>query len=190
MNSENTKPQTPNIIADILFTNPQDENVNFEEKDLVELFPYGLSLTNDASRPFMILKDKFNELTLPVPINQLEAGVTLTQSAHALEPVTTHRFTERLLESLDIKLERCVFVEIKGIHQYARIYMKGHSQYQSLKFRADEIMSLCIHLKVPIFATLNFINRSKLMSAEIVSLAQNASAQNPSGIVKTHAYLM
>lgn len=188
MNSENSKSQ-PNFIADILFARPQDETVNFDERDLVELFPYGLSLTNDASRPFMILKDKFGELTLPVPINQLEAGVTLTQSAHAFESVTTHRFAERLLESLEIKLERCVFVEIKGIHQYARIYMKGHSQYQSLKFRADEVMSLSIHLKVPIFATKSFINRSKLMSAEIITLAQGV-AQNPLDIVKTHAYLM
>ncbi len=188
MNSENLKsPQ--NLVADILFSKPQDENVNFEEKDLVELFPYGLSLSNDASRPFMLLKDKSGDLTLPVPINQLEAGVTLTQSAHAVEPVTTHRFSERLLDSLDIKLERCVFVEIKGIHQYARIYMKGHSQYQSLKFRADEIMSLCIHLKVPIYATVNYINRSKHMSAEIVNLAQ-VVAQHPLAIAKTHTYLM
>lgn len=188
MNSENIKPQLK-FSADILFSKPQDENINFDEKDLVELFPYGLSLSNDASRPFMILKDKSGDMTLPVPINQLEAGVTLTQSAHSLEPITTHKFSEKLLESLDIKLERCVFVEIKGIHQYVRIYMKGHSQYQSLKFRADEVMSLCIHLKVSIFATKNFINRSKQMSAEIVGLAQNA-AQNPLGLAKTHTYLM
>lgn len=188
MKSENSKLHD-SFTADILFSKPQDENINFEEKDLVELFPYGLSLTNDATRPFMILKDKSGDMTLPVPINQLEAGVTLTQSANSVEPVTTHRFSERLLDSLDIKLERCVFVEIKGIHQYARIYMKGHSQYQSLKFRADEIMSLCIHLKVPIYATKNFINRSKHMSAEIVSLAQGA-AQNPLAAAKTHTYLM
>lgn len=188
MSSENSTPNT-HFAADILFSKPQDENVNFEEKDLVELFAYGLSLANDATRPFMLLKDKSGDLTLPVPINQLEAGVTLTQSANAVEPVTTHRFSERLLDSLDIQLERCVFVEIKGIHQYARIYMKGHSQYQSLKFRADEIMSLCIHLKVPIFATKNFIIRSKHMSAEIVTLAQVA-AQNPLALAKTHNYLM
>ena len=188
MNSEKNEPQL-NITADILFSKPQDENVNFEEKELVELFAYGLSLANDASRPFIILKDKSGDMTLPVPINQLEAGVTLTQSANSLIPITTHKFSEKLLESLDIILERCVFVEIKGIHQYVRIYMKGHSQYQSLKFRADEVMSLCIHLKVSIFATKNFINRSKFMGAEIVSLAQNA-AHNPLALAKTHAYLM
>lgn len=178
-----------NFTADILFAKPLDESVNFEEKDLVELFPYGLSLSNDATRPFMILKDKSGDMTLPVPINQLEAGVTLTQSAQSAVPPTTHVFSERLLDSLDIKLERCVFVEIKGVHQYVRVYMKNHPQYQSLKFKADEVMSLCIHLKVPIYATKSFINRSKLMSAEIVQMAQGIQ-QNPLNLIKPHTYLM
>lgn len=180
--------QQSNITADIIFSKPQDESINFAEADLVELLPYGLSLSNDAGLPFMILKDKSGGLTLPVPINQLEAGVALTQSSQSVES-TTHKFAEKLLLSLDIKLERCVFVEIKAVHQYVRIYMKGHSQYQSLKFRADEVMSLCIHLKVPIFATQDFISRSKLMSAEIVGRAQK-SMQDPLSLVKTHHYLM
>lgn len=175
--------------TDILFSKPQDERVDFDEKDLIELFPYGLSLSNDTTRPFMILKDKAQELVLPVPINQLEAGVTLTQSAHQSAPVTLHKFSESLLKSLDIKLERCVFVEIKGVHQYVRLYMSGHPQYHSLKFRADEVMSLCIHLKVPILATKNMINRSKVMSAEMVALAESAQS-NPMTLVKTHHYLM
>lgn len=177
-----------NISADILFSKPQEEDVNFAQKDLIELFPYGLSLSNDAHRPFMILKDKSGDLTLPVPINQIEAGVALTQSSHLAES-TTHKFSEKLLASLEIKLERCVFVEIKGVHQYVRLYMAGHSQYQSLKFRADEVMSLCIHLKVPIFSTKNFINRSKLMSAGIVEMAQGL-LQDPISMIKIHNYLM
>lgn len=184
-----TKQQSPglNITADILFARPQDENVNIDERDLVELFPYGLSLSNDASRPFMILKDKTGDMVLPVPVNQLEAGVTLTQSgAHAVRP---HAFSVRLLESLDIRLERCLFVEIKGVHQYVRVYMSGHPRYHSLKFRADEVMSLCIELKTPLFATKNFINRSKVMSAEIAGLARQA-AGNPQLLVKPPGYLM
>lgn len=178
-----------NISADILFSKPQDENINFPESDLIELFPYGLSLSNDAARPFIILRDKTNELSLPVPINQLEAGVALSLSAQALPPVSIHSFSQRLLESLDIKLTRCLFVEIKGVHQYVRLYMDGHPQYQSLKFRADEILSLCFHQKVPMFATRDFINRSKVMSAEIAGLAQGIQ-NNPGTMIKTHNYLM
>ena len=177
------------IKADFLFSKPQDERVDFVEKDLIELVPYGLSLSNDAERPFLILKDPTGEYMLPVGINQLEAGVTLTQSAVAALPVTLHRFSEEILNSLNIKLERCVFVEIKGVHQYVRIYMDGHPSYASLKFRADEVMSLCIHLKIPIFATKSYIARSKDMSAEIVGIAKGL-ADHPLTLIKPHQYLM
>lgn len=178
-----------NIIADVVFVKPQDEKVDFCEKDLVELFPYGLSLTNEMSRPFMILKDKTGAHSLPVPVNQLEAGVALSQSSHSSLQATTHVFSEKILNSLDIKLERCIFVEIKGVHQYVRLYMSNHPQYQSLKFRADEVLSLCFHLKVPIFATKNFISRSKQMTAEIADLSRGID-QNPIIMAKNHAYLM
>ena len=82
-----------------------------------------------------------------------------------------------------------MFVEIKGVHQYVRLYMLGHPLYTSLKFRADEVMSLCIHSKIPIYATKSYINRSKLMSAEIVGLAK-ALAENPLAMIKPHQYLM
>jgi len=174
---------------DFLFSKPQDEKVNFHQEDLIELKPYGLSLTNETTRPFLILKDESAEYTLPVAINQLEAGVTLTQSSQLTQPITTHRFSEKLLDSLDIKIERCVFVEIKGVHQYVRLYMSGHPRYQSLKFRADEVMSLCIHLKTPIYATKAFISRSKVMSAEMAGIAKGL-ADNPLGLIKNQTYIM
>ncbi len=178
-----------NIIPDFVFSKPQDERVDFNETELIELIPYGLSLSNDADRPFLILKDKTSENSLPVGINQLEAGVTLTQSAQSALPVTLHRFSELLLNSLDIKLERCVFVEIKGVHQYVRIYMQGHPIYGSLKFRADEVMSLCIHQKIPMFATKSYIDRSKIMNAEILGQARKL-ADDPLVLLKPHQYLM
>lgn len=177
------------INPDFLFSKPQDERVDFDDKDLILLKPYGLSLSNEASRPFLILKDASGEYILPVAINQLEAGVTLTQSSNASAPVTMHKFSEALLTSLDIKIERAVFVEIKGVHQFVRVYMNNHPMYQSMKFRADEVMSLCIHMKIPIFATKAYINKSKVMSAEIVGIAKGLQ-DNPSLLNRHHTYLM
>lgn len=163
-----------NIInADFIFSKPQDERVDFEEKDLIELKPYGLSLSNDTSRPFLILKDDTGLYTLPVGISQIEAGVAITQSSSMHAQMTPHKFSELLLKSLDIKVERCVFTEIKGLHQYVRVYMTGHSKYQSLKLKADEAMSLCIYLKVPLFATQSFIQKSKIMTAEMTELSKS-----------------
>ena len=177
------------IHPDFLFSKPQDERVDFEEKDLILLNPYGLSLSNEAARPFLILKDDTGDFVLPVAINQLEAGVTLTQSSHSGLPVSMHKFSEKLLQSLDIQLERCVFVEIKGVHQLVRLYMAKHPIYQSMKFRADEVMSLCIHLKIPIYATKAYIEKSKIMSAEIVGIAKGLE-ENPATLQRHHTYLM
>lgn len=177
------------IQPDFLFSKPQDERVDFEEKDLIQLNPYGLSLSNDAARPFLILKDITGEYVLPVAINQLEAGVTLTQSSTSAAPVSMHKFSEQLLKSLDMNLDRCVFVEIKGVHQFVRLYINNHPLYQSMKFRADEVMSLCIHLKVPIYATKAYINKSKVMSAEIVGIARGL-AENPTLLNRHHNYMM
>lgn len=176
--------------ADILFSQPQDERINYEEKELVELFPYGLSLSNDATRPFMIFKDKSGDLNLPVPLNQLEAGAALSQSNPQYAGTTNlHSFSEELLRSLDIKLERCLFVEIRGGYQYVRLYMKGHPQFHSMKFRADMVMSLCLHMKVPFYAAKSFIERSKMMAAEIRGQATEMAA-NPLILTKPHQYLM
>ncbi len=161
------------LNADFLFSNSQDEKVDFINEELVELKPYGMSLHNDSTRPFLILKDDSGQLTLPVGISQIDAGVALTQSSVSQTQTTPHVFSEALLKSLDIQIERCVFVEIKGLHQYVRVYMKGHSRYQSLKFKAEDVMSLCLFLKVPFFATLSFIQNSKVMAVEVTLNAKN-----------------
>jgi uncharacterized protein len=166
------------LSPDFIFSRPQEENVDFFHEELIELKPYGMSLADAGVRPFLIMKDTTGQYVLPVGISQIEAGVTLTQSSPVAVPVTLHRFSELLLTSLDIQIERCVFIEIKGLHQYVRVYMAGHPRYQSLKLRADEAMSLCLHLKVPFYATKSFIQRSKLMIAEVTGLAR-------AGIVKS-----
>ncbi len=174
------------ISPDFLFSRPQDERVDFEEKDLIELKPYGLSIANQAERPFLILKDTTGSYTLPVGISQIEAGMTLTQSSATQAPVAPHKFSELLLNSLDIKIDRCIFTEIKGLHQYVRMYMTGHSKYQSLKLKADEAMSLCIYLNIPIFATKDFIQKSKTMTVEVSELSKSMMISRPEFLSKNN----
>lgn len=161
----------------------------FHQDDLVELTPFGMSLSTDSQRPFLLLKDATGELTLPVALNPLEAGVTLTQSSNGTAPTTPHRFTQMLLEGLGIEPKQAVFVQIKGVHQYVRIYLSGHPLMSSVKLRADEAMSLCLHLGVPLFATRNFILRSKVMTAEIEGMGGQMKAR-PELFVKNHRFLM
>lgn len=148
------------------FSESQDEEETFHQNDLVQLFPFGLELGVDASRPILLLKDAGHQLTLPVSISPIEAGVALTQANHAAPPAGVHHFAELLMQSLGIQALQCVFVQVKGAHQFVRIYLSGHAATNSLKLRADEAMSLCLHLKIPIFATRKFIDRSRMLVAD------------------------
>jgi bifunctional DNase/RNase len=167
---------------------------NFEEhkisdKDLIRLHAYGLSLSQDPARPMLILRDESGRHNLPVLLTPIEAGVTIQQSNQQWMPTTPHRVTEALLESLNIKIEKAVFVALRDHHQYMRLYLDGHPSMGSMKVKAEEAMSLCLHLDVPIFATTKFMNKSRSMSAEIEGLTQGL-ALNPAVLMKTHQYLI
>lgn len=176
-----------NLTTKIIFSQPSQEEETFHQNDLVQLFPYGLSMTTDAARPFLLLKDAAHQYTLPVAVSPIDAGVALSQSNNSVIPSSPHRFTSLLMQSLGVEIKQAVFVEIKGSHQYVRLYMSGHPSTNSLKLRADEAMSLCLYLSVPLFATKNFIGRSRVMSAEVESTAQKA--QNLNLLDKGFGYL-
>lgn len=168
-----------NLKAQIIFTNESQDEEVFHQQDLVRLFPYGLSVTGDVSRPMLLLKDEGHQYTLPVAVSPIEAGVALSQSNKTTPQSTPHRFAEMLMNSLGIEIKQAVFVEIRGAHQYLRLYISGHPQLNSLKLRAEEVISFCLHMNVPIFATKNFIGRSRVMSAEVEGQLQKAQNHGP-----------
>ena len=161
-----------NLKAQIVFAQETQEEETFHQKDLVQLFPYGLSVSTDASRPFLLLKDEAHQYTLPVAVSPIDAGVALAQSNKAILESSPHKFTAMLLQSLGVEIKQAVFVEIKGSHQFLRLYISGNPVVSSLKIRSDEAMSLCLYLGVPLYATRNFIGRSRVMSAAIEAGAQ------------------
>jgi uncharacterized protein len=171
----------------LLFQDPNFAEKSLKAKDLIKLSVYAMALNQDPSRPVLLLKDASGDHTLPVGLNPLEAGMALQQS-NTQSPATPHRATELILQSLDLKIVKCVFVEIRGSYQYVHLHFKNHPGVKSLKVRADEAMSLCLHLNVPIYASKKMIQKSKeLSSLEPIP----ADAQNPDPLLtRTHQYLL
>lgn len=165
------------------------EGRNFSAEELIEVKPYGVSVGTDFARPFLLLKDEAHKYTLPVAVNPIEAGVTLSQANKSVAPTTPHKFTQLLMESLQIQVEKCVFVEIKGHFQYVRLYLKNHPYTKSIKLRADEAMSLCLYLNIPIYVTADFVEKSRVMSSEMDTVAKDISA-HPRIMEKKHTYIM
>ena len=153
---------SPNFSNEIEFVHSHKEKI-FHSKDLIQLFPLGLSFAQDLKKPFLLLRDEKNELTLSVALTPLEAGIFLAQNQNPLRG--PHSFLDGLIKSLGIELRQCVFVEMKGQLQLVRIYFSGHPALNALELRADEAISLCVQFKVPIYATREFITKSSLMKA-------------------------
>ncbi len=172
----------------LVFETSQFEEHKISEDELIRLRPHGVSLTQDPSRPVLILRSEDGEHNLAVNLSPIETGVLIQQS-NPSQTATTHRVAQLLLESLNIKIERCVFIALKDHHQYMRLYLDGHPTHGSLKVKAEEGMSLCLQLEVPIYATKKFMNKSRVMNAETEGLAQGLM-MNPGVMAKTHEYLI
>ena len=157
---------------------------------LIQLFPFGITMTDEGLLPLLLLKSKNGELTLPVSLNTLEAGVTLSQSNKTSIPLTPHKATEVLLKSFDLKITKCIFTEVKPQGQIVKLMMENHPRGEkSISLRAEEAMSLCLHLNVPFFASHDVIMQSRTTVAAHQGQLQNF-LMNPPANDRKHPYLM
>jgi bifunctional DNase/RNase len=133
------------------------------------MFPYGLAIAADASRPVMIFKDKSEEKVLPVWLSPLDAGIAVSQSGGAVTDASPHNLTWKILKPLGVKLEKCFFTELKGHHQYLRLEFSGSDKLKSLESRADEAMSFCLSSECRFFCRKDFIDACRTMDASLVA---------------------
>ncbi len=173
----------------LVFQSEHFEEHKISDESLIRLLPYGMTLAQDPSRPTFLLKDKAGEHVLPLTLTPMEAGLAVQQSSQVVLPSTPHRVLSQLLDSMSIKITKCVFVEIRGNLQYVRLFLENHPTHGSLKVRADEALSLCLHLNVPLYATKKFMNRSRVMNAESEGLADGLQL-NPAILTRNHEYLL
>lgn len=175
-------------LTQFLFHQPMEESESITDQDLIQVTAYCLSVGAEMGQPLLILKALDKDLTLPIPINPLEAGVALAQSNKSVAPVSPHKVTAALLKALGMRIEKCVFTEIKNSNQYVKLFILGHPQVRTLKFKAEEVLSLCLFLEVPLFTTQEFMLRSRVMVAEIDEKRRDFLS-NPNITSKNHLYM-
>jgi hypothetical protein len=177
------------LVGGIQIAESADEEL-FHQDDLINLLPYGVSVAPDLQNTFFFLKDKAQNLTLSVTVNPVEASLILAQLnlAPDMQLAQPHRAMAVLLSTLGVEIRQCVFVQTKGNRQLVRLYFTGSKSASSIKLYADQAMSLCIALRVPIYATVSFINKSKVVHAQGDGLAKNL-IENRKMLLKNTTYL-
>jgi hypothetical protein len=180
--------ETPQILFNESLTESESVSIN----DLIKIVPYGISVGPEMIRPILIMKAETSDLTMPVPLNPLEAGVTLSQFNKSSAPITPHKATQELLRALGVKIEKAVFVEIKGQYQFLKLFISGYplvnEVVKEVKVRADEAMSLCLYFEVPIYTTQEMAVKSRILNAELEHMKKEVRI-SPQIMNKNHPYI-
>jgi bifunctional DNase/RNase len=152
-----------------------------------EFFVHGITLGSSRRRPVLILKDSDEQATLPIWLNPIDASYALADFAH--QAYAAHAVTLQLLERFALKLERCLFIEVRGHHQYVRLEFSGNPQVTQMELRADEAMSLCLAMGARYFASPDFVSRCREVEAEMAAVEEGIRLRPEIGS-KNHPYVM
>jgi bifunctional DNase/RNase len=153
---------------------------------LIELKPIGINVNGSPSKPLLLLKDSSGDLTMPLPISPLEAGVLMQQTGRGPTLATPHYMTEQILHFAGIKIERCVFTEYRSQVLYCRLDIEGQSRF--LETKAEHAVSLCLYLNVPLYATRDLIWKARNQAVEMQEQSEFMIFQTAA--IRPHHYLM
>lgn len=157
-------------------------NKMHESKEWLEIFPYGMSVSPDGSRPILIFKDKSEKQVLPVWLSPLDAGLAIQVSPNSRMSHTPHELSYKILKDLGIKLKKCLFVEVKGQHQFVELHFEGSETLKKVKVRADDAMSYCLGIKPKFFCTLEHMKKCREID---IKIQENTNV----GRINTELYL-
>ncbi|MCB0365736.1 MAG: bifunctional nuclease family protein [Bdellovibrionaceae bacterium] len=159
------------------------------DQEWIQVYPYGVTLAADQSRPIMIFKDEQEKLTLPVWLSPVDAGISLTQAMNRTTPSTPHSLTQKMLGQVGVALKKCLFVDIKGHHQIVQLHFEGHPKLKVITHRADESLSFCLHAKAEFFAQRWFFDQSRQLNAELEGVQKGLELEPGLGH-NEHPYVM
>lgn len=160
-----------------------------DSKEWLEIFPYGMSMTPDGSRPILIFKDKSEKQVLPVWLSPLDAGLAMQTSPNSKLTHTPHELSYKILNTLGVKLKKCLFVDIKGQHQFVELHFEGSDKLKKIKVRADDAMSYCLGVKPEFYCTLEHMKKCREMDIKIQENTMGNHIRNELSLEEQRKYI-
>jgi uncharacterized protein len=139
------------------------------KSEWIEMFPYGLVVNPDQTRPVMIFKDKSQKRVLPVWMSPVDAGVAVSQTGGQEPDASPHHLTSEIFKLLGLKLEQCFFKELKGHYQIVELHFSGDPRVAKVEARADEAISFCLSQGTQFFSTIEFMERCRVLEGELLT---------------------
>ncbi len=171
-----------------------DKNVNptpplAKEPEAVEVFPYGISVGPEISRPVLIFHDESEQLRVPIWLGPLEAATAVAYLDYQGSGYTPLGVLTQVLEQLQVRVEKCVFDQVQGHRQSGVLYFQGLQAMAPIRRSADEVVTVGLTQKARFYATAEFSQRSREMKMEIREVEAHLKAFPDEGR-KSHRFLM
>lgn len=158
-----------------------------ELKDLEELYPYGLMSGDGLGKPVFIFKDANDESSLAIRLGDLQASLV----ALGLGPQigsSVFGFAKKLLKLAEIDFEKVVFDSVKEKMVMAKLYFEKAGERAVIHASAEELLAICLEMKLDFYATEEVLLKSK--SLELESVSERELGNDFDSESKNHKYLM
>lgn len=162
------------------------------KSEWVEMFPFGIALGVGQPRPVMIFKDKLERRVLPVWLSPMDAGIAVSQggTTYAGSPMqegSPHDLSYKILETLGVRLEKCLFKRMHSHQQFVELHFAQNASKGApyiLESKADDSLSFCLKSGCKFFATVDYIEKSRVIEGEML-----LSGPMKSNDINPHPYL-
>ena len=154
----------------------------------VEVIPVSVSAGMDPLRPVMIFKEKVGSETLPVWLSPLDAGIAVTQEHVKTNASSPHDLARKVFEKLNLKVQKCFFLEIKGHHQIVEVHWASKDGCEKISTRADQAISFCMREGAQFYATKEFMASCRAQDAQMLGFSAHLKTHPEVGINR-HPYL-
>lgn len=159
---------------------------NFDLKNYIEVFPYGLVGGVDEFRSIFILKDSSGNEVLPVWLKPIDAGLVAVSLSANVEGSSAHKVSLELLKALGYKIVRAVFTELQEYRQYVEFHLvHTDKSLHIVKLNVEEAVSLAVAAKAKFFAKPDFMAESRSVNQQVINAKQNLINEE-----NTQKYLM
>lgn len=157
----------------------------------IEMFPFGIALGVGQPRPVMIFKDKLEKRVLPVWLSPMDAGISVAQGnspygSSSTQEGSPHEISYKILEALGVRLEKCLFKRMFKHQQFVELHFvkQNPKAVHIIESKADDAISFCLKSGCKFFATVDYIEKSRVIEGEMY-LSGSMKSQD----VNPHPYL-
>lgn len=155
---------------------------------LWEMEPYGVTASADGTRPVMLFRHMGGDEVLPVQLSPIDAGIAVTQHHAMGTTASPHDLTIKVMLGLGVQLEKCIFTEVKGHHQFVELHFKGSRKLKMISARADQAISFSLQARARFFCHPEYVRESRILNEEMTVRAKDLQL-NPKVGKNPHPYL-